>query len=175
MQQITEISNERESFKDLHEEEEESESETENGGELRCRETEASDQPVFNMTREMQQMIQNLWDGVRPQDNGMDTMSDAKLNELSYLDFKGLHKACAKLTVKLKDKMLDVVFWGCITAMVGVINLYMSSEFSYTWQEASLVVSKSKPCMEHMHLDPLLSPSSKIPTPSLWHILVLNP
>ena len=144
MQQITEISNERESFKDLHEEEEESESETENGGELRCRETEASDQPVFNMTREMQQMIQNLRDGVRPQDNGIDTMSDAKLNELSYLDFKGLHKACAKLMIKLRDKLLDVVFQGRITTMVGAINLYMNLELSFTWQEASLVVSKSQ-------------------------------
>ena len=73
-----------------------------------------------------------------------ETTLDAELNKLSYLDFKGLHKACAKLTVKSKDKMLNVVFWGCITAMLGVINLYMSFELSYTWWEASLVVLKSQ-------------------------------
>ena len=48
----------------------------------------------------------------------METTLDAELNKLSYLDFEGLCKACAKLTVKLKDKMLNVVFQGHITAMV---------------------------------------------------------
>lgn len=112
MQQITEISDKRESFKDLHEEEEESESETADGfgGELRCGETEASDWPAFSMTREMQQLIKNLQDGVQPQDDGKETMSDAKLNELSYPDFEGLHKACVKLMVKSRDKLLDVIF-----------------------------------------------------------------
>ena len=42
-------------------------------------------------------------------------------------------KAYAKLKAKLKDKTLDVVFQGHITAMVGVINLYMDSELLYTW------------------------------------------
>ena len=46
--------------------------------------------------------------------------------------------------VKSKDKMLNVVFRGCITARVGVINLYMSSELSYTWREAPLMVLKSQ-------------------------------
>ena len=37
-------------------------------------------------------------------------MSDAEHNKLSYLDFEGLCKACVKLTVKSKDKKLDVSF-----------------------------------------------------------------
>ena len=89
-------------------------------------------------------MVKDLRDGVQPKDDGTETMLDAELNKMSYPDFEGLCKACAKLTVKLKDKMLDVVFWGHITAMVGAINLYMSSELLYTWWEASLVVSKSQ-------------------------------
>lgn len=62
------------------------------------------------MTREMQQMVKDLRDGVQPKDDGTETMLDAELNKMSYLDFEGLHKACARLTVKSKDKMLDVVF-----------------------------------------------------------------
>jgi len=71
-------------------------------------------------------------------------MSDAELNKLSYLDFEGLRKACAKLTVLSKDKKLDVVFRARITATVGTINLYMDSELSYTWRDASLIVAKSQ-------------------------------
>jgi hypothetical protein len=89
-------------------------------------------------------MIEQLRNGIRPRDDGMETMSDAELNKLSYLDFEGLRKACAKLTVLSKDQKLDVVFRARITAMVGTINLYMDSELSYTWREASLIVAKSQ-------------------------------
>ena len=77
---------------------------------MRCRESEASSQSAVQMTREMQQMVKDLRDGVQPKDDGTETTLDAELNKMSYLDFEGLCKACAKLTVKLKDKMLDVVF-----------------------------------------------------------------
>ena len=63
-----------------------------------------SSHPMFQMTREMQQMVKNLQDGVRPQDDGMETILDAKLNKLSYVDFERLRKACVKLKVKSKDK-----------------------------------------------------------------------
>ena len=100
---------------------------------MRCGESEASSQSAVQMTREMQQMVKDLRDGVQPKDDGTETTLDAELNKMSYPDFEGLCKACAKLTVKSKDKMLDVVFQGHITAMVGAINLYMSSELLYTW------------------------------------------
>lgn len=77
---------------------------------MRCGESEASSQSAVQMTREMQQMVKDLRDGVWPKDDGTETTLDAELNKMSYLDFEGLHKACAKLTVKSKDKMLDVVF-----------------------------------------------------------------
>jgi hypothetical protein len=91
-----------------------------------------------------EQMIEQLRNGIRPHDDGVETMSDAELNKLSYLDFEGLRKACAKLKVLSKDKKLDIVFRARITAMVGTINLYMDSELSYTWREASLIVAKSQ-------------------------------
>jgi len=33
---------------------------------------------------------------ILPRDDRTETMSDAELNKLSYLDFEGLRKACAK-------------------------------------------------------------------------------
>ena len=90
------------------------------------------------------EMIEQLHHGIWPHDDGVKTMSDAELNKLSYLDFKGLHKACAKLAVLSKDKKLDIVFHAHIMMMVGTINLYMDSELSYTWHEASLIVAKSQ-------------------------------
>ena len=89
-------------------------------------------------------MIEQLHDGIRPHNDGTETMSDAELNKLNYLDFEGLHKAHPKLTVLSKDKKLDVAFCARITALVGTINLYMDSELSYTWCEASLIVAKSQ-------------------------------
>src|SRR5882762_10747847 len=89
-------------------------------------------------------MIEQLCDGIRPCDDGTETMSDAELNKLSYLDFEGLRKACAKLTVLSKDKKPDVVFHAHITAMVGTINLYMDLELLYTWHEAPLIIAKSQ-------------------------------
>lgn len=89
-------------------------------------------------------MIAQLHNGIRPRNDGKETTSDAELNQLSYLDFEGLRKACAKLTVLLRDKKLDIIFRTRITAMVGTINLYLDSELSYTWREASLIAAKSQ-------------------------------
>ena len=91
-----------------------------------------------------EQMIEQLCNGILPHNDHTETMSNAELNKLSYLDFEGLHKACAKLTVLSKDKNLDVMFHACITATVGTINLYINSELSYTWHDASLIIVKSQ-------------------------------
>ena len=74
----------------------------------------------------------------------MDTTSDLALNQLHYKDFPALRRAVAKLTVKSRNKTLDVFFRARITAMVGTLNLYLDSELSYSWREASLVVSKTQ-------------------------------
>ena len=69
--------------------------------------------------------------------------TDAFLNALSYKDFPELQRACAKLTVKSKDKLLDVFFRSRITGMLGMLNLYLDPELSYTWRQASLLASKA--------------------------------
>ena len=69
---------------------------------------------------------------------------DQTLDHMNYQDFPALRQAKAALTVKARDKKLDVVFQSCITTMVGTLNLYLDPELSYTWWEASLVVAKSQ-------------------------------
>ena len=65
--------------------------------------------------------------------------TDALLNSLSFRDFPELRRARENLTVKSKDKLLDVR----ITGMVGTLNLYLDPELSYSWREASLLISKA--------------------------------
>jgi len=40
-----------------------------------------------------EQMIEQLHDGILPRDDCTETMSNAELDKLSYLDFEGLRKA----------------------------------------------------------------------------------
>lgn len=65
------------------------------------------------------------------------------MNILNYKDFPALRRARAKLSIKAKDKNLDVIFRARITSMVGTLNLYLDPELAYTWREASLIVAKS--------------------------------
>ncbi|KAJ6536528.1 hypothetical protein DFH09DRAFT_1091283 [Mycena vulgaris] len=69
---------------------------------------------------------------------------DRALNQLNYTHFPALRRAVASLTVKSKDKNLDVFFRARITAMMGALNLYLDAELSYSWREASMIVSKSQ-------------------------------
>jgi hypothetical protein len=39
---------------------------------------------------------------------------------------------------------LDIVFRAHISAMIGVLNLFLDPELSYTWREASMVVAKAQ-------------------------------
>jgi hypothetical protein len=59
-------------------------------------------------------------------------------------DRVALHAACTKLTGMCKDKSWDIVSCARITAMVGVLNLYLETELCYTWRKASLVVAKAQ-------------------------------
>jgi hypothetical protein len=93
---------------------------------------------------QVDRMLENLRGGQRPQDDSVETITDAELNKLSYQDFPNLRRARAKLTVFSKDKKIDVVFRARLTAMVSALNLYLDPELSYTWREASMLVSKSQ-------------------------------
>ena len=72
-----------------------------------------------------------------------ENQTDALLNALSFRDFPELQCAQAKLTVKGKDKLLDVFYHSQITGMVVTLNLYLNPELFYSWWEASLLVSKA--------------------------------
>jgi hypothetical protein len=54
-----------------------------------------------------------------------------------------LRCAQAKLTVKAKDKKLDVIFRSRITAMIATLNFYLDAELSYSWQESSVLAAKA--------------------------------
>ena len=90
------------------------------------------------------QMLKDLRDGKTPHDRSEETLTDRALNQLNYKNFPALRRARAKLTLKSKDKKIDVVLRARITAMVGTLNLYLDPEVSYSWRKASLVVSKSQ-------------------------------
>ena len=54
-----------------------------------------------------------------------------------------LRSACAELTVRSKDKKLDVFFRSRITSMVATLNLYLDPELSYSWRNASVIAAKA--------------------------------
>jgi hypothetical protein len=96
------------------------------------------------MARErIRELLEDLRQKKHPSDDGLDCAADPHLSVLSYKDFPILRRARAQLTVKGKDKKLDVFFRSRITAMAGTLNLYLDPELSYTWREASLLVAKS--------------------------------
>ena len=78
-----------------------------------------------------------------PRDVAPETQTDSLLNNLSYKDFPALRRARATLTVKSKDKKLDVFFRSRITTMVGTLNLYLDPQLSYSWREASVLAAKA--------------------------------
>ena len=92
----------------------------------------------------MAQMLQDLQDGKTPHDWSEETSTDRALNQLNYKNFPALHQALAKLTVKGQDKKIDVLLHARITAMFGTLNLYLDPKVSYSWRQASLVVSRSQ-------------------------------
>ncbi|KAF8573614.1 hypothetical protein K439DRAFT_1624948 [Ramaria rubella] len=85
-------------------------------------------------------LLADLHDGTK--ENG----TDKALVSLDWRDFPALHQAREKLTIKSKDKKLDVFFRSRITSMVGTLNLYLDPELSYSWREASLLAAKAAGC-----------------------------
>jgi hypothetical protein len=99
---------------------------------------------VNEADQRLQEMLRELRAGQTPNDDSPEMVSDHQLNQLNYKDFPILRRACAALSVKSKDKKLDIVFRGRITGMVGTLNLYLDPELSYSWRQASMVVAKSQ-------------------------------
>ena len=89
------------------------------------------------------ELLRQLRRGCCPKDDSPETDTDQLLNGLCYKDFPGLRRARAKLTVKSKDKKIDVFFRSRITSMVATLNLYLDPELTYSWRDASLIAAKA--------------------------------
>ena len=131
-----------ETFEDLWEEEEEDlQEESDSPSEI------PPPKPA-TITPEQQEQVEKLLDelqiGKQLTDNIEEVVSDISLNLLNYQDFPALQWAHTKLTIKGKDPKIKVVFWACIMAMAGAINLYLDPELSYTWWEGSLLVENPR-------------------------------
>jgi hypothetical protein len=100
--------------------------------------------PAFDPHKIVEHLLQELREGRKPGDDTPPTESDVILDQLNYKDLPKLRRACTALTVKAKDKKLDITFRGRLTGMVGTLNLYLDPQLSYTWREASLISSKSQ-------------------------------
>ena len=92
---------------------------------------------------QVKELLRELQEGRRPQDDSPETATDRILNKLCYKDFPALRCARDRLTVKAKDKKLDVFFRGRITAMVATLNFYLDPELFYAWRESSLLAAKA--------------------------------
>ncbi|KAF7330951.1 hypothetical protein MVEN_02435000 [Mycena venus] len=92
----------------------------------------------------LKELLEAIQDGSQILDPTPETATDHSLNQLNHKDFPTLRRAAASLSVKSKDKKLDVFFRARITAMAATLNLYLDSQLSYTWWEASMIVSRSQ-------------------------------
>ena len=59
-------------------------------------------------------------------------------------DCPNLRTACAKLTVEVGNKGLDLVTCRWIQAMLGLLNLYLNDGLLLSWRKTSVVVSKAQ-------------------------------
>jgi hypothetical protein len=57
-------------------------------------------------------------------------------------DLPTLHAARDRLTLMGKDKKIEIFIRARIMSMVGALNIFLDSETTYTWRQASLVSSK---------------------------------
>ncbi len=70
-----------------------------------------------------------------PADSALDLLHDCAV----------LSRAREELSLRSQDKKsFDVVYQARISAMIGVLNLFLDPELPYTWREASMVVAKAQ-------------------------------
>ena len=103
----------------------------------------AEEEAMLAARKEVEKLLRQLRKGQRPHDDSPETTTDEILNALSHKDFPALCRARAKLTVKAKDKKLDVFFRSRIMAMVATLNLYLDAKLSYSWRESSILAAKA--------------------------------
>ena len=93
-------------------EESESEANEESQSESRSETTFTTSGPEITSEQHacVQQLLDDLREGQKPHDDSEQTQMDQTLDHMNYQDFPALRRAKAALTVKAKDKKLDVVF-----------------------------------------------------------------
>jgi hypothetical protein len=126
----------------IEEEEEDSEdaASDEDGGQT---EAAVKAAPGANGTQSaIQALLNNLRRGYVPADKSPPSPVDNTLELLR--DFAALSRARERLLSSSQDKSLDVIFRARISAMVGVLNLFLDPKLRYTWREASTVVAKAQ-------------------------------
>ena len=84
----------------------------------------------------------NLRSQRAPPDESPAAPADKALDLLR--DCAALSRARETLMLRSQDKLLDVVFRAHISAMVGVLNIFLDPDLPYTWRKASMVVAKAQ-------------------------------
>jgi hypothetical protein len=128
----------------IREEEEEDSEDTrsdlseEDGGHAEA--TDKATPDANGIQRAIQVLLEDLRRGRAPLDGSPPAPVDSALNLLR--DRAVLSRAREKL--QSQDKELDVIFQARISAMVGVLNLFLDPGLSFTWREASMIVAKAQ-------------------------------
>jgi hypothetical protein len=91
-----------------------------------------------------QRAVQVLLDDLRRGRAPVDDSAPAPVDKA--LDLLHDHAALSRARKRLQsdEKSLDVIFRARVTAMIGVLNLFLDPGLSYTWREASMVVAKAQ-------------------------------
>ena len=84
----------------------------------------------------------NLRSQRAPPDESPAAPADKALDLLR--DHAALSRARETLTLRSQDKLLDVIFRARISAMAGVLNIFLDPDLPYTWRKASMVVAKAQ-------------------------------
>jgi hypothetical protein len=90
-------------------------------------------------------MLDDLCCGLIPEDLMLPTASDHALNLIR--DQAMLISAQDQLRVELKGIKADLVqaiLRSCITAMLGLFNVFLNRELTCTWNQASILVTASE-------------------------------
>jgi len=96
--------------------------------------------PDANETqRAIQVLLKNLHCGCAPKDESSPTPVDNVLDLLC--DQAALSKGQERLLQSQDKLLLDVVFQAHISAMIGVLNIFLNLKLSFTWRELLIVVA----------------------------------
>jgi hypothetical protein len=110
----------------------------EDGGRAKAADKAAPD--ANEAQRAVQVLLENLRRGRAPVDESPPAPVDDALNLLR--DRAALSRAREKL--QSQARTLDVIFQARVSAMLGVLNLFLDPGLPCTWREASMIVSKAQ-------------------------------